>query len=330
MSWLLTIVWVALKVVGVLAAVAAFLLYEDEEGRLQNRLELWWVTIDDKRNAALSWTAAFLQGIAIQTRAAFDRIFGSKPVSMQIFGVSFWLSLASVSLVAVLTSLVTSQNGKLQFVWLTCSCVLMALVPAFAPYRWLRVLWYGVLVWMFVNFFDFTLFVYQRGDSHLASRILIYVAIAEGVSFVCDVIYIALTRWSLQNASQAVRDRQVYACIALIGVAIILFFVLLIGPIFVGLRVARHSLVVGGAILLCFGLNSISLLTTLLMAIIAILLLVHRVFWPMLQRPLYALQRYDILKNKVALWAVALVLILLPRPQTFADLWKVLMEKLQK
>jgi hypothetical protein len=37
----------------------ASLTYEDEEGRFQNKLEDWWITLDERRTASLSWAALF-------------------------------------------------------------------------------------------------------------------------------------------------------------------------------------------------------------------------------------------------------------------------------
>ena len=47
--------------VGALLMYIAFFLHEDEEGKLQNRLELLWVRIDDLQSHALSKNTIFLK-----------------------------------------------------------------------------------------------------------------------------------------------------------------------------------------------------------------------------------------------------------------------------
>lgn len=52
---------VVAMVFGLLLISLASLTYEDEENRLQNKVEDWWVQIDDKRTTSLSWATLFIQ-----------------------------------------------------------------------------------------------------------------------------------------------------------------------------------------------------------------------------------------------------------------------------
>ena len=74
----------------------AFFLYEDEEQRLQNRLEDVWKRINALQGVALTREAAFLQGVVRTTSALLDRFFGPYLVSPQSIYVSTVLSFLSI------------------------------------------------------------------------------------------------------------------------------------------------------------------------------------------------------------------------------------------
>ena len=56
-------------IAGALLLYVAFFLYEDEEARIQNRLEQIWQRIDALQSSAMSREAAFLQGVTRTTSA---------------------------------------------------------------------------------------------------------------------------------------------------------------------------------------------------------------------------------------------------------------------
>src|SRR6266700_6033802 len=70
-------------------------LREDEEGRIQNRLEELWIRIDDAQSAALSRQAAFVAEIARVVTRILDRIFGERLFSAHAASVSAFYGLAS-------------------------------------------------------------------------------------------------------------------------------------------------------------------------------------------------------------------------------------------
>src|SRR5262245_50863504 len=63
---------------GLLLLYAAFFMYENTEGQVQNRLEEWWIRLDDSRRSAASWQAAFLKKVAETSNRFFDRVFGTR------------------------------------------------------------------------------------------------------------------------------------------------------------------------------------------------------------------------------------------------------------
>src|ERR1017187_811850 len=82
-------------IAGALLLYVAFFLYEDEEARIQNRLEQIWKRIDALQSSAMSKEVAFLQGVTRTTSAILDRLLGHKLLSAQSIAVSMAFSLAS-------------------------------------------------------------------------------------------------------------------------------------------------------------------------------------------------------------------------------------------
>ena len=61
-------------IAGALLLYVAFFLYEDEEARIQNRLEEIWKRIDALQTRAMSKEAAFMHGVTRITSAILDRL----------------------------------------------------------------------------------------------------------------------------------------------------------------------------------------------------------------------------------------------------------------
>jgi len=74
--------------VGAFAYYAAFFMYEDEQGKWQSRIEALWITVNDQEKVAGSRASALFDRVAAVVTGAFDRVFGSKLISIQLLGVS--------------------------------------------------------------------------------------------------------------------------------------------------------------------------------------------------------------------------------------------------
>lgn len=75
-------------------------------------------------------------------------------------------------------------------------------------------------------------------------------------------------------------------------------------PFYVGTKVASYSEPTGFALLLSYSVNSLDALAILLVISLAILMLIHRLIWPALQRPLYAVQRVPPPNRKAVMWTI--------------------------
>jgi hypothetical protein len=345
MSQALIVVWILLKPVSLFLVYLAFL-YEDEEGRIQDhiqdRMGDIWIRLDDARASSLSWVAAFMKGTAKLGIWIIDSIFGAKPVSFRLLGTSYCLSLASVNMFLFFT-----PQPRVQWPYLTTPlhpmhlllafCFLyIGLTPALFSNRWVISLWYCCLLWSTVGFLDFVHYLSSKGNPQLAFGMLGFAGTWFCMSFLCDVLWIFFARWVLRRVLFALGSAQVYwtvlaACILLAIMLAALPAVIGLGFLTLGegLHILSTGLLFAGvAMIFTFVLNGVSLLTCFAALLFACLMLLNRFLWPLLQRPLYLLQRYGFIKNKKALWGTGIALLLLPQPQTMLALSRWLLDRI--
>lgn len=83
-------------------------LYENEEGKIQNRLEGWWCKLDDAANSSLNINFRIIQGFARRAQAHIERLFGKKLISTQSIGVSICWGMISAKMTVVILGLTSS------------------------------------------------------------------------------------------------------------------------------------------------------------------------------------------------------------------------------
>lgn len=316
------------ELLGLLFINAALFLYEDEEGRIQNKVEEWWIKLNDKGKASRSLAAAFMQEVAKLTGRGFDRLLGKRLLSLRFIFISISFSLASIFLfVFVLFPLVhnppagTSAQAALRLFLFFAA---FGLVPAFTKSKVLLGLWWGLIVLTLVEAMDFILFVFSTRGAGPAARGVSLVMLVFGFSLLCDLSYIVTVRWLLRRISQI--DR-VYEIVLQVLVNLLILAILMLGPIFLCLGIGRFSVLAGEVFLYSFVLNSLNIVVAFAALTLASLLLLHRLLWPTIERPIYAIQRFALLKNKKLLWGIGICLIFLPT-HTSIELLKSILAKL--
>ena len=73
------------------------------------------------------------------------------------------------------------------------------------------------------------------------------------------------------------------------------------------------------------GANAIDVIACSVFLVLLIFLACHRLVWPLLHRPLYAVARYGVIKRKALLWAFGAVLVI--GPDKNVAVWKWLIDK---
>ncbi len=296
---------------GLLAIYAAAFLYEDEQGKLQNRLEQWWIAISDKQKTAASRYAIFMQEVARVANELFDKLFGPKLFSWHALKVSAVFSIGSYLLFMTFDTMRTEGLSR--------STIKSLLVqPLFAA----GLFWYGshqlkmrkffrFLIHLFVALLVFTIFFgffINYGNAGLA---------AIAASFLCDFAFIAMTRQTLRWCSQMERVLPVMLVILLNCFIAVVF---LVGPTALYYadtsstlmnprpeQLQRENWSVAAAAFA--GMNTVDGLASSVFVLLALVAIAHRILWPVLARALYALQGIGIARRRTTMGAVGIILL---------------------
>jgi hypothetical protein len=306
----------------VLILYAAVFVREDEEGAVQNRLEDWWLRLMYKRDAEISRAARFIQGVARLTNGGFDSVLGKRLWSLQAVGVSICFSLSS----AFLTVLVMAHIPRfarsvptLRLLPLVIFLFGLGLLPFLAGRIWAFIVWTLAIlkvlfassgfIWFAVHTFGYAPVV--RGVAVLSMMLVI--------SFGFDVLYISITRWMLRRMFQL---RRLHELLEFMVLDVVLAAALVYGPMELTKLMAVKSLlagmILGSAVVVMFNFGDF--IACSVFFIVMLTVLAHRLMWPILERPLYALHRYGVISNKTLLWSVGAALLVGPRG--FSDLAK--------
>lgn len=330
--------------IGLLLILASVVLYETEEGIIQNKLEELWVVLRDTESRAVKKHLAFVAGVAALTERLFDRLFGQKLFSLRSLGVSGCFSLASLGLVCArglsgsLNELPISLYGSVVILLLVMGVMPAALGPRWSESRIFRAVWLlGVVILIFVSFIGMdvvnwfnipifwslteTGFGLGRSDSIQAAYYLIFVV----VTVASDTLFIAATRWLLRISSRL--NSRVKILSLMIG-NVSLACLLVIVPLSLawGVRavpkiIRSESIFQAVNEYVGFSSSKASFLATLAASnvldglvactffILLFVLLLHRIIWPSLQRPVYALASRGIVSRRKFLLVVGVALV---------------------
>jgi len=131
-------------------------------------------------------------------------------------------------------------------------------------------------------------------------------SVLGALGFVCDVVFIAITRKVLRNASETSRSSTIVVLVLLN----VLLAALLVGPYFID----RLNLIPASGVHLHWSplvalTNMFDAALALLFALLAVLLLIHRVLWPLLARTLFRMQDIGTKGRRAILTTVGLALL---------------------
>src|SRR5437588_2527312 len=307
---------------GLFCVLTAIVLYPDEEGKIQSKFEDFWIRVDDYQNLALSRHAAFMTGVAKLETRFLDRVFGHRLVSVQAVEVSFCCSFGSVSLLMwlVFVGLIAAyvQEHRAEFIliglrsilgWLICALI-VGIAGILIQHRWTANL--SVVIAALIFLFGWTAkyslgtvtAIAKVGASTLPSLLLFVL-----VSFACDVVFIGFTRWLLRWAGIMTSSLKVVIAVVLN----LMLAAILVSPLFwvvpqieVTNRFRRLAVQFMTAISLG---NAFDLVLSLVFALLALSLLIHRASWPLLSRTLFKMQDIGTIGRRVLLIGVGLALL---------------------
>lgn len=370
--------------VGALLLYVAFFLYEDEEARLQNRLEEIWTRIDALQSGTISREVAFLQGVARTTSAILNRLFGRHLVALRSIAISMTFSFASGSFLwgvytgrtldigtrsyplAVLSLLLFSL-GSLPSCYLsrgmaaTALCV-MSLAASILVFGDMIGVDGHLAIALVVLTSLLTSGLLIRGGVAVISTVtkrprkttkparlfyygLIILALSAAPAIfpflpllgqggwycfvvLSDIMFIAFFRWLLRGIR---RVESLWVICMYLGVAFIVT-ALLTGPLifrfldqpFDDGLVGFLDRWLGHPFPDAFGWSatkSVDILCLLLLIGVMLLLLLHRLTWPMMKRLFHATNRTKLVQNKRLLSAVGVILITYAYPSNPIVKW---------
>src|SRR5262249_55730436 len=130
-DWIDGTVRVAAARTALAAFYVAWFVYEDEEKKLQNKIETWWVQFDDFRSHLVSRQAAFVAVVALRASEVIDRLFGPKLLGMDAIAEAASVTLGSTFLTGALLSI--SLDRTLSYFAATSALTAATFACAFAP-----------------------------------------------------------------------------------------------------------------------------------------------------------------------------------------------------
>lgn len=283
--------------------------HEQQDKYLQNWIERFWVNLDDRRNLAVSYHTKFMRQIAFITRNGLDRLFGKRLVSIRSVIVSLTLSASAFALSMWIALLVGSHRPDIFFQYISdnstlrnmndfnisfyyfvmrevsgFSCwilFLFAVLPVMLDKRWTW-LWevLGVFLWILL----FSHLIEVKASYKFA------ISAIGGLTSSC--IFVVVYRKILKSGIYS--DNFRYAAILAL-VNLFLGVSMLLVPHEISLLLNKYSFTtaaVSADFISVF--NIFSALLCLFHLLLALTLIFHKSIWPILMRPVYMMQRYEI------------------------------------
>jgi hypothetical protein len=284
-------------------------MFPDEEGILQNRIENLWVAIDDKQKSAVGRATFLFNRIASYVTRIYNRILGVRLVSVQMVGVSSASSIAGFFLFGAflllgLLYLSLSRNvaappkfnGALLLIGLLC-LIIGSFVLIFAILPSLVRNWFGRAL----SLVPLLLFLYgvvlglMRGPAALrANPLTILIGLFLGV--VSDITVLAAVRFSVRLIATSARLREIIFAI-LVQVGAFLLIAVLPFELSTPLIEANKESLGAKVLLSLIAFNLFTVLGVLGFLLLLAIVLLHRVFWPLLGRLVYSVARFKPLQN---------------------------------
>ena len=299
---------------GAFCVLTAIVLYPGEEGKIQSKFEDFWIRVDDFKDLALTRHAAFMTGVAKLETRLLDRVFGEKIFSARAIGASAFCTLSSIALFIIFDPHLTlhSMRAKRDFaaflVMLVCigtsifSVQFKARTRAFIS---------GLGLLFLVPILRDLLHVGATPQSLAFLISGVGIAILSG--FIGDVVFIACTRRIFRWAGQMQSSLKVLVAV---GSSFLLAVILVSPPMLAEAVFAMgghadkteedFALMFSSAAALA---NFFDAILAFLFVFLALMLLIHRLFWPFLNRSLFRLTDIGTKGRRAILTAVGVSLL---------------------
>ncbi|HEY6249638.1 MAG TPA: hypothetical protein VI685_06730, partial [Candidatus Angelobacter sp.] len=310
----------------------ALFMYEDEKGRLQNRLEELWIRIDDRQRAAAARHIAFLKAVLGLLSRGFDSLFGTKIFSLRSIAVTFCFSQASlllllpydlldfeypkvalravayfVALVVLGTSSIMIKGKKAVAIW-SCSVIAIS-----------TLIFLGSLGWVFNGDIGWT---NTDMSWDFSSGGVGWILTVFGAGIACDILFVALNRAIIRFTARLNGSVQIIAMlIANCAIATLYMAPYWLWPLRIVTRLSPIYYQIANLTAATNFITSLLACSIILMMAIALL---HRVSWSLVSRPIYAISQFKVARKPGLLLPASIVLLAWALPA-----WEPLLQKLK-
>lgn len=195
-------------VIGVFCLVTAILLYPNQEGKIQSKLEDFWIRLDDYRRLAVSQNSMFLQDVAKLETRLLNRIFGDRLLSAQSIIVSICCSILPVAVASYLGDSVGRDDLWIPLI-LSCVVVALTYVLKFSKIIRLATIFISlayIAVYFVMNF---------KVPADNLDEIYPFLLVTALGGLPCDIVFIAATRKLIRWAGAMTNSFRVAGVISL-------------------------------------------------------------------------------------------------------------------
>lgn len=332
-------------VAGAFLIIARLFIFERTQGAIQSKIEDLWVRIDDYEQLALFKHTGFMQTVARLLTKALDRLFGVRLISLRSLTISICYGFATffIAVLILLRYSTGAWDGDVSFfvfVYLLSGSIPLGL--SFISDEQDRRVWFAVWLTSCVAaalhniikpFYDIVQTIY---DSPV--RYLTWFIVGIGASIVFALLlytaFLVLMRLSLRTIATSTSWMKT-SLVSLLNIAPIFTFYALLklltyrfnNSVYLnsprevmgeeGLKAlwaswsARVDMLVFLLLMMVFLFDIVFLFTALLFGTLSLLLLLHRLLWPVLSRLVYATQRFAVIRRGNVLFYLGALLIAL-------------------
>jgi hypothetical protein len=341
MSFTLLFLRIAAIMLGLLCLSISIFLYENQEGKIQSRLEALWIKIDDLQKATISKHLGFVRVISEAMLSIINRIFGERAFSLQSVCVSACYGAAIVYFCIYLVLLIFTKFARrsypielIDIFYIASLAFIYGTIPGFIKGRKALFVWAAFLGYLLYkryiqDSFTFSLtnvsLTINSGDEVITRLIPLIIPFAGSLVLI---FYISILRKSLLKASKADSLIRPGIILLLNSLPVFLlslcfvFFVIILAVLSImfpstfdpnrGSKEIEASilafltnlgwievisfLIMSFFLILAF-ISIFFLLSATFFVLLSISMLLHRLGWPLIERPIYLLQRNGIVKR---------------------------------
>ena len=278
----------------------------DQQGRVQNRLEVFLAKVDDLQRTATTRHTAFIQETAVVLNSLFERLFGAKLFSLQSVAVALCYTCSSfLFIVLCMGSHQVADVRRQLFAW-AIGLFALGVAPLLLKNDDQRFRWVGI-VGCVAAYAGIRLTIGAIRSGTVEMMALLGLALCMGILF--HTLFIAANRKVLRKSIQLNKFSRLVLMFALNTV----LATVLVGPLIIIMLPGKSFRIPFAKV---FVVHLLVATTNLIPAIVAVgvmvlmlTAMVHRMFWPFVSNPLSNLADYGLVDHKKAVLISSLSLL---------------------